>query len=249
MSALSAGPLAPGDKIRGSNTSLILSTCRADGVLLKPDRPATPIDSYWSVRAFGAAEPETKGPRGELWSTEVTISGLTWQLVFGTMLEEEFRLEASELAHAAKAWPANYQPTAADADHESLDAVAEPPGSVAFDWHAGPGSARPLGAGAPLVFPAGVDYGAATYYVVAPAAANGWRLFGETSKLIPVSRQRFESVVPLGADGLRIELLGAPGERVSVAAAGPGAAAAASYACEIGTEGRATLRLPAGACA
>ena len=84
MSALSGGPLAPGDKIGGSNTSLILSTCRADGVLLKPDRPATPIDSYWSVRAFGVAEPETKGPRGELWSTEVTISGLTWQLVFGT---------------------------------------------------------------------------------------------------------------------------------------------------------------------
>ena len=57
-SALShAGPIAPGDKVGGSNVSLILATCRSDGVLLKPDRPATPIDSYWAVRAFGPTLP------------------------------------------------------------------------------------------------------------------------------------------------------------------------------------------------
>ena len=78
-SALSAGPNQIGDKINASDIELIVKTCREDGLLLKPDRPATPIDSYWSVRAFGAA---AAGPKGELWTTETTIDGLTW--MYGT---------------------------------------------------------------------------------------------------------------------------------------------------------------------
>jgi len=44
VSALSGGPVGPSDKIGASDASLILRTCRMDGLLLKPDRPATPID-------------------------------------------------------------------------------------------------------------------------------------------------------------------------------------------------------------
>jgi len=44
IASLSGGPVGPSDKIGGSDRDLILHTCREDGLLLKPDRPATPID-------------------------------------------------------------------------------------------------------------------------------------------------------------------------------------------------------------
>jgi len=44
VASLSGGPVGPSDKIGASDRELILKTCRKDGLLLKPDRPATPID-------------------------------------------------------------------------------------------------------------------------------------------------------------------------------------------------------------
>jgi hypothetical protein len=44
ISSLSGGPVGPSDRIGHSDRELIMHTCRQDGVLLKPDRPATPLD-------------------------------------------------------------------------------------------------------------------------------------------------------------------------------------------------------------
>jgi hypothetical protein len=44
IASLSGGPVGPSDKIGASDRELILRSCRDDGLLLKPDRPATPID-------------------------------------------------------------------------------------------------------------------------------------------------------------------------------------------------------------
>ncbi|NMC05277.1 MAG: hypothetical protein GYA24_08705 [Candidatus Lokiarchaeota archaeon] len=49
--ALSGGPVAPGDKIGNENVELIMKTCRSDGLLLKPDRPATPVDLMFRQHA------------------------------------------------------------------------------------------------------------------------------------------------------------------------------------------------------
>ena len=49
VSALSGGPVGPSDGIGGSDASLIMRTCRLDGLLLKPDRPATPIDVMFLI--------------------------------------------------------------------------------------------------------------------------------------------------------------------------------------------------------
>jgi hypothetical protein len=67
-SALSAGPVAPGDGVGQANRTLIMQSCREDGLLLKPSRPATPVDAYWTQRAFGPAyashlQPHTKKKR------------------------------------------------------------------------------------------------------------------------------------------------------------------------------------------
>ncbi|MHA1784505.1 MAG: hypothetical protein ACTSVE_04865 [Candidatus Helarchaeota archaeon] len=44
LSCLSGGVVGPADKIGFLNKELLMKTCRSDGVLLKPDRPLTPID-------------------------------------------------------------------------------------------------------------------------------------------------------------------------------------------------------------
>jgi len=51
MAVLSAGMVGPGDKIGFINKDLLLRTCRADGLLLKPDRPAMPIDKMFAPNA------------------------------------------------------------------------------------------------------------------------------------------------------------------------------------------------------
>jgi hypothetical protein len=64
IATLTAGPVAPGDAVDKQNASLILRSCRSDGVLLKPSYPATAVDAYFARKAFG-----TGGPHGELYST------------------------------------------------------------------------------------------------------------------------------------------------------------------------------------
>lgn len=44
ISILSAGMVGPGDRLGFINQPLLMRTCRKDGLLLKPDRPAMPID-------------------------------------------------------------------------------------------------------------------------------------------------------------------------------------------------------------
>jgi hypothetical protein len=69
--ALSGGPVAPSDKIGDENLPLLMKTCRTDGLLLKPDRPATPIDLMFKEHV-----------KYYITSTESTKpSGLTWRYV------------------------------------------------------------------------------------------------------------------------------------------------------------------------
>jgi hypothetical protein len=66
--ALSGGPVAPGDKIGNENLPLIMKTCRSDGLLLKPDRPATPIDLMFKEHAkYYITSTESVKPSGLSW--------------------------------------------------------------------------------------------------------------------------------------------------------------------------------------
>ncbi|MBM4371374.1 MAG: hypothetical protein FJ098_06945, partial [Deltaproteobacteria bacterium] len=47
VSILSAGMVGLGDPIGAMDRGLVLRTCRQDGLLLKPDRPATPLDTMF----------------------------------------------------------------------------------------------------------------------------------------------------------------------------------------------------------
>lgn len=194
-----------GDRVNGSNRSIIMQTCREDGVLLKPDRPATPLDSYWAVRAFG---PLAHGPKGEVWTTETQISGFKWMYAFGTMLDEEFVLSLDELLHSSTRW--------------STEAIGvASPEYVAFSYYRGPTSVRAVDNSQPLRFATGPDYGSAELYLVAPRFPNGWALLGETDKYISVAQQRITSVEMAGSS-VNVRIIGSPGERVSLSAVPPG---------------------------
>lgn len=243
VSALSAGPTAPGDKIGTSNRSLIMRTCAADGTLLKPDRPATPLDSYWSVRAYGA---NADGPQGEVWSTETTVSGSKWLYAIGTMLARPYSLTLKELLAASSAWPANYA-----SNHQASAATKTPPGSgyVVYDFWAGPATAVEITDANPLVFPAGIDYGAARYFVAAPVLENGWAVLGEAAKFVAVARQRFlEVAVATDGKGVRVRMIGSVGEQIEIWARDP-SGAVTKHVCTFGVSAAATLSLPSGMCA
>ena len=55
LAALSAGPVGIGDRIGEADVELIRRTCRADGVLVRPDVPIAAIDAARSPRRCGRA--------------------------------------------------------------------------------------------------------------------------------------------------------------------------------------------------
>jgi hypothetical protein len=67
---LSTGSVMLGDLVRVEDPQLIMRSCRADGLLLQPDRAATPIDANILARA----SPGAAGPRGVVLSTHSALS-------------------------------------------------------------------------------------------------------------------------------------------------------------------------------
>jgi hypothetical protein len=69
IATLSTGPVAPGDGIDCINMTRIIRCCREDGLILKPDRPITMINTLvadWAQHSGGI--------QGELYSTQSTLS-------------------------------------------------------------------------------------------------------------------------------------------------------------------------------
>lgn len=57
LSDLSAGPVGIGDKIGAENTNNLFKAVRADGVIIKPDAPALPLDQCYIADARHAQSP------------------------------------------------------------------------------------------------------------------------------------------------------------------------------------------------
>eukprot|EP00966_Prymnesium_polylepis_P260863 6025585-Prymnesium_polylepis.1 len=78
-----------------------MRTCRSDGTLLKPDRPAVAIDAVFIQDAFGSG-----GPSGEVSATYTTLSDgsdrLCWNFILSTDLDEIYELKAADLSSTAR---------------------------------------------------------------------------------------------------------------------------------------------------
>ena len=107
-----SGPVGPGDMVGGANVSLIMSTCRAgDGLLLKPDRPATTMDAVFTSAVFTFAPPGTRGDVhvDHLTSTYATLTDpassatYRWHYIHATAIQHNHMINWSDLGHAFNA--------------------------------------------------------------------------------------------------------------------------------------------------
>jgi hypothetical protein len=213
VSALSAGPIAPSDVVGSSNSTLILSTCRADGVLLKPDRPAFPPGVMFLRRLRG---------KGEVQLTHTTLAGAGWWmycLSFG--MKEQITLTAKELG----------VPSGSDSGSDSDDRFSTgiawarrnlEPFDVSMDGKElhrfSPSQPLSLVLQPPATRHA-EDWGLYTYWRTAPTTCRGegWTLLGEMEKLVSVSTQRFANVTTTcDMPTLNVVIIGTEGELVGV---------------------------------
>ena len=197
---LSTGPVMLGDMIGAEDPRLILRSCTADGRLLQPDRPATPIDSNILARV----SPGAAGPRGVVLSTYSEVSGLRWTYVFAVGVST-YQLGLSEVG----------LPAAGTHGHVAVEANATREARP-FD----PAHALPLHAFSEWDF---------QLWTIAPRDANGWAFLGEAgTKWVGVSRRRFVSVgaAPSPGGGLLVRCQGTAGERIELLAVPPGASQA-----------------------
>ena len=198
--ALSTGPNGPSDGLGFTNASLVLSTVRADGVTLKPDRPATTMDAALA-RVFSGS-----GAVPDVRSTWTAYAGhaYRWHHILAAQLGEDFVCALSDLG-----------PPGAAPAFAVFDAFAAAPG-------AGPlavlPAANPRGA---LMVPAGQGQPSAPaaahairHLLVVPQLPGGWWLLGEAGKIVPMSKQRVGALAILG-DGFAAAVQVVPGERVA----------------------------------
>lgn len=210
VSALSGGMVGAGDGIGAADARLLLRTCRADGLLLKPDRPATPIDAMFlpHQRPYTVSTVSRRDGLGTwtylaayaLWRGDDVrrlLDGLFAWIDYGRPIDDLF-----VLPEVLTDWSVDL---AADLGiHEPV---------VAYDWRRGTAT---VADGTLALEPRGkpFDY---DYVVLAPIQPNGLALIGEPAKFVTLADRRFRAVAVAG-DTLAVALEGAPGETVTLVA-------------------------------
>jgi hypothetical protein len=163
LSALSTGPVALGDRVGRFDPTLALRTCRADGILIKPDVPVAATDeSMLNGAAFRnellVAECSTDHPAGR------------WSYVLGL--------------HAN---PGD-DPVAGEITFADLGSSAPVGDVVAWDWRAR--TATRVGPAA--TWPVSLPKEGWAYLVLAPVLPSGVAVVGDTSKFVPAGDARVE---------------------------------------------------------
>ncbi len=207
VSALSAGMVGPGDQVGRASREILMRTCTEDGLLLKPDRPALPLDAMFlpHERPFLVATHSTHQGAG------------TWTYLAGFHLAREhegygykdkaFTLVSYDGVDVGRmfVWPDAVSDWSVNLGTElAIEATV-----VAYNWRTGhvsePGEVLDL---APFE-----DLYDFAYVVLAPVSVSGLALIGEPTKYVTAADKRFASIVPV-SDGFDLELRGAPGEEV-----------------------------------
>lgn len=186
VSVLAAAMVGPGDGPHLANRTMLMQTCREDGILLKADRPAIPIDAAWTSR----------DPGGELsWSFSKIPSKKQrgQRYVFAAALERSFNLTVQDLelsdkgTFVARNWY----------NGKLVLLAATSPILL---------SNKPLGSSASSPIPF-------EYWTISEAL-DGWVLLGEIKKYITASTYRISSVQTIPFTSMTVTLKGVPGEQI-----------------------------------
>eukprot|EP01060_Flectonema_neradi_P036317 TRINITY_DN694_c0_g1_i1.p1 TRINITY_DN694_c0_g1~~TRINITY_DN694_c0_g1_i1.p1 ORF type:complete len:723 (+),score=190.92 TRINITY_DN694_c0_g1_i1:41-2209(+) len=187
VATLSTGPVTVGDGIAYFNKSLIMKSCRPDGLLLKPDRPATYMDSYIQEVSAGTAN-------GSMWSTYTTVSGYRFNIVFATEMTAMRTVVPSQLSLDS---PPN-QPTQVQYTSEG----------VASEFS----ESSPI-----KIKSQDVNYDIQLFYTAPRLSNNVAVLgeVGPSGKWVPVSSQRFSKIEVKDSTAC-VTLNGVVGEKTSI---------------------------------
>jgi hypothetical protein len=200
ISSLSAGMVGIGDGLGLTVTQTVMRTCRADGLLLKPDRPALPIDGMF-----------IKHERPFITSTYSKRSDASakWTYIAAYHLA---RLHPDR-SSMDKLW-AGIQYDGKDLGDWNLDLERDfgiRRQHVLFDWRTR--QARVVDGITEFdPFENLFDF---AYLVAVPIFDNGLALIGEVDKFVTLADRRF-SKIEVTEDGFNITLAGSKGERVAL---------------------------------
>ncbi|CAH1277104.1 Hypp9481 [Branchiostoma lanceolatum] len=220
VATLSAGPVGPSDMVKGADVNLIMRSCNAEGLLLKPSRPATAIDLQIAQKAFQL----DMGPKGEVWTTYSDIAGLRFGIILAADLQADWNINAVTAG------------------------FGEMMLGMAFTWPLTP-SMTPFGTATEnlLLKQCGKDDFAVWYTSPFLTLQNQTAMIiGETDKWVPVSPQRVKNILMFDSN-LELSLAGAPGETVTMSFM-VGAKGLVEIKCVLNEAGTATLNLNKEAC-
>jgi len=209
ISSLSAGMVGLGDAIGATVIENVTPTCRTDGLLLKPDRPATAIDPMYLPHA----RPFTV-------STETTVDGVgEWIYLAAFHMAsghpgrtDEDRLWEILLYDAnpvSKMF--NYPESVTDWSFDMTRDIGRSGTRVMYNWRTGAASVVTD----TFDIPAVEGFNDFSYLVLAPVFDNGLALIGEPDKYVTMADRRFNAIKQL-KNGVRVTLEGVPGETVKV---------------------------------
>lgn len=192
MAVLSGGPYGPSDGARSGNKSLLMRSCRDDGLLLRADKPITILDAALLALPFGKDVTPTKATGYDpihVWSTFSRIpshsepsSSLRYYYILGLDLARPFSVHTtdldSDLVSIEEKSPGKYVAweywTGVD-PHNNNTVVVD-------NAHPFPIPAPPLSNNSAVI--------TSSYHVLSPSLTNGWTYLGEPGKFIAASRRR-----------------------------------------------------------
>lgn len=236
IAVLSVGPVWLGDKPGLTNASLANMTCRADGLLLSPSRPLTPVDAMFALGpSQGGIAPQDAAEGAEVWlsHSDVPVSSAAnvqavpsgplkqWMPVNADLspadVYRSYTVLGVDLDHAyflppSQLWPVPASGTSFLASaHSQKCSVGQPAtdcGVVTF------GDMSPLrmrtGLGNVTWGQHGFDY-----WTLSPTLPNGFTMLGEVAKFARFSPKRFTAITSTST-GINMQIEGAPGEEVRV---------------------------------
>lgn len=224
VAVLSTGPVTPGDGISFANVTLLNYCIRQDGLILKPDRPAFPLEATYRHRSFGSA-----GPSGEVYHTFTHLNGFTWHIVMAAETDSPYRLTSTELGITTET-ATSYTVWQYFNARFQLDLTTQ---LIIFN------------SSQPLILPVAVKENHYVGYISPIFPLNGMSILGELNKWVPVSSQRIV-YVQVRAGGITVGLQGGADETVVMAYSyGPNNSVGIAN-CVLGDEGRVYLVLSRG---
>ena len=190
VASFSAGAVTPGDAVGQSNTSLIFRAITAEGKLLKPTRPMSSLDQWYTAAAFTFAP----RPPYQLQSTYTDLHGIRWHYTMAVDNAVELVVGRADLHLELDPTPSSYYAYRAVMgvdDWSTLTRFGED--------HAIPASTLPS---------------FTITHLVPVLAPSGVLLIGEEDKWVKVSAQRIVAL-EVTARGVTARLSGMAGESVT----------------------------------